>query len=164
MYNQILLCPDCLCSRLLLGCKKCAAKVICSFSGSCLWRVAEDSFFLLILWWFSICFPVSFPFKFEMELGEKSKLITECSFHSVTHSADKSVDVTGHYIRLQLCRCTQLFHSNTSLSSFCPLFSQIIWKQWSLQRLWSVNSSQWTGDESTGQRVPSQGNVYTPSK
>lgn len=33
---------------------------------------------------------------------------------------------------------------------------QIIWKQWSLQRLWSVYSSQRAGDEGAGQRVPPQ--------
>lgn len=38
-------------------------------------------------------------------------------------------------------------------------FSQIIWKQWSLQRLRSVHSGQWTGDEGAGQRVPSQGKL-----
>lgn len=39
----------------------------------------------------------------------------------------------------------------------CPLFWQIVRKQRSLQRLWSVHSCKWTGDEGARQRVPSEG-------
>lgn len=49
-------------------------------------------------------------------------------------------------------------NSPPSLTLAALCLSQIIRKQWSLQRLWSVHSSQRTGDEGAGQRVPPQGN------
>ena len=158
MYNQILLGPDCLCSRLLLGCKKCAPKVICSFSARCLWRAeyCKIHFSVDTLTIFSLSLPLSlflpslsppfslvcvFPFTLEMELGD-SERGTKYSFHSVTYSAVKSGDATAHYTRLNLCRCIQWFHRNIRSFSFFFPFSQIIWKQRSLQCLWPVHSSQ----------------------
>lgn len=120
-------------------------------------RVVLDSFFLLILWWFSISSAVCFPFEAEMELG--GNLAPDTLFIQ-SHTLQRKV-WTVHYTRLNLCRCIQQLHSNTPSSSLSSP-PQIIWEQRSLQRLWSVYSSQWTGDESTGQCVPSQGKVKFP--
>lgn len=49
MYNQIFLGPDCLCSRLLLGCKKWTPKVILSPSGRGFWSTGCRIFFI----WFA---------------------------------------------------------------------------------------------------------------
>lgn len=140
MYNQILLGADCLCSRLLLRCKKWAPKVICGLS-------AGGFIFQSILWWFSLpsfgflssfSLPVCFPLKLEMQRG------------SIGLSSDYSS---------QRCSIDRKVKSTQIVTLLLPSFSQIIRKQWRLQRLWSVHSSQWTGDEGTGQRVPSQGKL-----
>ena len=41
-----------------------------------------------------------------------------CSSHSVMYSTDKSVDTPVHCTRLNLRRCVQWFHSDTSISCF----------------------------------------------
>lgn len=76
---------------------------------------------VMIFYFSPLSFLLSvFPFTLDMELGN-SELSTKYSFHSVTYSADKSVDATVHYTRVNLCRCMQWFHSNTcSFSFFSP--------------------------------------------
>lgn len=87
-------------------------------------RVLEDPFFCWychdLLFLSSLPSPVCFPCTLETERGN-SELSTKYSFHSVTHSADKSVDATVHYTRANLCKFIQRFHSNAcSFSSFLP--------------------------------------------
>lgn len=159
MYNQILLGPYCLCSTLLLGCKKCAAKVICSFSARCLWR-AESCWIHFSCWYCDdFLFLLLYVFPSRQKWSWGGNLAPDTLFIQ-SHTLQRKV-WTVHYTRLNLCRCIQQLHSNTPSSSLSSP-PQIIWEQRSLQRLWSVYSSQWTGDEGTGQCVPSQGKVKFP--
>lgn len=153
MYNQILLGPDCLCSRLLLGLKKkCAPKVICSFSAGCSCRAerwkSHFSVDSVILFFFpSILFLSPCVFSLQVRNG----------IVNLAHSVRR---LNRQQCRCHSCHSYTWFHSNTSAHPLlCFFSSQIIWKQRSLQRLWSVHSSQWTGDEGAGQRVPSQGKL-----
>lgn len=115
MYNQILLGPYCLCSTLLLGCKKCAAKVICSFSARCLWR-AESCWIHFSCWYCDdFLFLLLYVFPSRQKWSWGGNLAPDTLFIQ-SHTLQRKV-WTVHYTRLNLCRCIQQLHSNTPSSS-----------------------------------------------
>lgn len=115
MYNQILLGPYCLCSTLLLGCKKCAAKVICSFSARCLWR-AESCRIHFSCWYCDdFLFLLLYVFPSRQKWSWGGNLAPDTLFIQ-SHTQQRKV-WTVHYTRLNLCRCIQQLHSNTPSSS-----------------------------------------------
>ncbi len=132
---------------------------MCSFSAGCLWRAEcwriHFPVDTVMIFCFLFCFlfiyffpPVCFTVELEMEAGTHERIAAYGS-HSV--------------------RCSTDAYSRSAVTLAPPLLlllrlssSQIIRKQRSLQRLWSVHSSQRTGDEGAGQRVPSQGKLQFP--
>lgn len=147
MYNQILLGPDCLCSRLLLGLKKkCAPKVICSFSAGCSCRAerwkSHFSVDSVILFFFpSILFLSPCVFSLQVRNG----------IVNLAHSVRR---LNRQQCRCHSCHSYTWFHSNTSAHPLLCFF---------LRRLFGNSGA----CSACGQSIPAselvmraQGNVY----